>query len=101
MCKQIGVDPLSSNKGFWVDVLGVGDFYYELAVSIIVHRCLTNYVIDSNCKHLHRPAQEKRRLLGRVRLLCFAKASKSEHAHARGDYEGHAQSSKFNQQAGQ
>jgi ESCRT-II complex subunit VPS22 len=32
MCKQIGVDPLSSNKGFWVDVLGVGDFYYELAV---------------------------------------------------------------------
>ena len=34
MCKQIGVDPLSSNKGFWVDVLGVGDFYYELAVSL-------------------------------------------------------------------
>jgi ESCRT-II complex subunit VPS22 len=33
MCKSIGVDPLSSNKGFWVDVLGVGDFYYELAVS--------------------------------------------------------------------
>ena len=33
MCKEIGVDPLSSNKGFWVDVLGVGDFYYELAVS--------------------------------------------------------------------
>ena len=22
-----------ANKGFWVDVLGVGDFYYELAVS--------------------------------------------------------------------
>ena len=36
MCKQIGVDPLSSNKGFWVDVLGVGDFYYELAVSCII-----------------------------------------------------------------
>ena len=34
MCKEIGVDPLSSNKGFWVDVLGVGDFYYELAVSV-------------------------------------------------------------------
>lgn len=32
MCKQIGVDPLSSNKGFWVNVLGVGDFYYELAI---------------------------------------------------------------------
>ena len=35
MCKELGVDPLSSNKGFWVDVLGVGDFYYELAVSFI------------------------------------------------------------------
>ena len=34
MCQQIGVDPLSSNKGFWVNVLGVGDFYYELAVSL-------------------------------------------------------------------
>ena len=33
MCQQIGVDPLSSNKGFWTEVLGVGDFYYELAVS--------------------------------------------------------------------
>ena len=44
MCKEIGVDPLSckymlslthsiANKGFWVDVLGVGDFYYELAVT--------------------------------------------------------------------
>lgn len=37
MCKQIGVDPLSSNKGFWVDVLGVGDFYYELAVSFSIN----------------------------------------------------------------
>ena len=35
MCKQIGVDPLSSNKGFWVDVLGVGDFYYELEVNCL------------------------------------------------------------------
>jgi ESCRT-II complex subunit VPS22 len=35
MCKSVGVDPLSSNKGFWVDILGVGDFYYELAVSQI------------------------------------------------------------------
>ena len=32
MCKEVGVDPLSSNKGFWADLLGVGDFYFELAV---------------------------------------------------------------------
>lgn len=35
MCSSIGVDPLASNKGFWAEVLGVGDFYYELAVQIV------------------------------------------------------------------
>ncbi|KAI8828974.1 EAP30/Vps36 family-domain-containing protein [Chytriomyces cf. hyalinus JEL632] len=34
MCASIGVDPLASNKGFWAELLGVGDFYYELAVQI-------------------------------------------------------------------
>ena len=31
MCAPIGVDPLSSKKGFWDGVLGIGEFYYELA----------------------------------------------------------------------
>ncbi|XP_059725204.1 vacuolar-sorting protein SNF8-like isoform X2 [Haemorhous mexicanus] len=35
MCAAIGVDPLASGKGFWAEVLGVGDFYYELGVQII------------------------------------------------------------------
>jgi len=35
MCLMIGVDPLASGKGFWSQVLGVGDFYYELGVQII------------------------------------------------------------------
>nr|CAG4643367.1 EOG090X09XM [Ilyocryptus agilis] len=35
MCATIGVDPLASSKGFWAQVLGVGDFYYELAVQIV------------------------------------------------------------------
>lgn len=35
MCASIGVDPLASRKGFWAELLGVGDFYYELAVQII------------------------------------------------------------------
>jgi ESCRT-II complex subunit VPS22 len=35
MCSSIGVDPLASNKGFWSDLLGVGDFYSELGVQII------------------------------------------------------------------
>jgi len=36
-----GVDPLASNKGFWAQVLGVGDFYYELAVQVRGTTCLT------------------------------------------------------------
>ncbi|XP_069373293.1 vacuolar-sorting protein SNF8-like [Paralichthys olivaceus] len=35
MCAAIGVDPLASEKGFWSEMLGVGDFYYELGVQII------------------------------------------------------------------
>nr|CAI5839122.1 unnamed protein product [Callosobruchus analis] len=34
MCASIGVDPLSSGKGFW-SVLGIGDYYYELALQIV------------------------------------------------------------------
>lgn len=35
MCASIGVDPLTSRKGVWADLLGVGDYYYELAVRTI------------------------------------------------------------------
>jgi ESCRT-II complex subunit VPS22 len=35
MCAAIGVDPLASKKGFWAEVLGVGDFYFHLGVQII------------------------------------------------------------------
>jgi hypothetical protein len=35
MCANIGVDPLASNKGLWAQVLGFGDFYYELGVQIV------------------------------------------------------------------
>lgn len=35
MCREIGVDPLVSNKGFWTRILGVGDFYYELAIQAL------------------------------------------------------------------
>jgi len=34
LCSQIGVDPLQSSRGFWTEVLGVGDFYYELGVQV-------------------------------------------------------------------
>lgn len=35
MCVGLGVDPLASNKGFWADILGVGNFYFELGLKII------------------------------------------------------------------
>lgn len=51
MCSKIGVDPLIckkclgfkyfslsfvvASKGFWTEMLGIGDFYYELAVQIV------------------------------------------------------------------
>jgi ESCRT-II complex subunit VPS22 len=35
MCLSVGVDPLASSKGFWADMLGVGDYYFELGVKII------------------------------------------------------------------
>ncbi|KAL4440286.1 hypothetical protein ABPG75_003287 [Micractinium tetrahymenae] len=40
MCANIGVDPLSSNKGTWNKLLGFGDFYYELGVQV-VEACIT------------------------------------------------------------
>lgn len=35
MCAVAGVDPLRSSANFWVKLLGVGDFYYELAIQIV------------------------------------------------------------------
>lgn len=35
LTSSIGVDPLASRKGFWAELLGVGDFYYELGVQIV------------------------------------------------------------------
>ncbi|XP_073011547.1 vacuolar protein sorting-associated protein 22 homolog 1 [Typha latifolia] len=35
MCAKVGVDPLASNKGVWAELLGIGDFYYELGVQIV------------------------------------------------------------------
>jgi len=35
MCASIGVDPLASSKGFWSEMLGVGDLYYEISVQVV------------------------------------------------------------------
>lgn len=43
MCASVGVDPLASSKGFWANMLGVGDFYYQLGVQIIEVCLATRY----------------------------------------------------------
>lgn len=35
MCAVAGVDPLRSSASFWGKLLGVGDFYYELAIQVV------------------------------------------------------------------
>lgn len=35
MCATLGVDPLQSSSNFWTKMLGVGDFYYELAIQVV------------------------------------------------------------------
>lgn len=35
MCVAAGVDPLASSKGLWDELLGVGQFYNELAVQVL------------------------------------------------------------------
>lgn len=35
MCSSIGVDPLAYSRGYWTELLGLGEFYYHLGVRII------------------------------------------------------------------
>jgi ESCRT-II complex subunit VPS22 len=35
MCRSAGVDPLASNRGIWANLLGIGDFYFDLGVAVI------------------------------------------------------------------
>ena len=64
MCRKIGVDPLASRKGFWGELLGVGDFYYELGILCIEICILTR---SSNgglisLKQLRNEIQQRRKL---------------------------------------
>lgn len=39
MCRNAGVDPLASNRGIWANVLGIGDFYFDLGI-VVIEICL-------------------------------------------------------------
>ena len=40
-----------ANKGFWADLLGVGDFYYELGIQII-EACIVSRINDGGLTEL-------------------------------------------------
>ncbi|XP_048598606.1 vacuolar protein sorting-associated protein 22 homolog 1 isoform X2 [Brassica napus] len=66
MCAKVGVDPLASNKGFWAELLGIGDFYYELGVQIIEVCMLTRSLngglisLQELCNHLRQRRKKDR-----------------------------------------
>jgi ESCRT-II complex subunit VPS22 len=61
MTKSIGVDPLSSAKGFWADALGLGDFYFEIAIQA-VEICMSTRAMNGGLISLDE-------LTSRLRLL--------------------------------
>jgi len=63
MCATCGVDPLASNKGFWAEVLGFGDFYYQLGVQI-VEACLASRASNGGLIELSALCRAVRRRRG-------------------------------------
>lgn len=63
MCASIGVDPLTSRKGVWAELLGVGDYYYELGVRVI-EVCLATRAMNGGIISLNELVEclRKRRL---------------------------------------
>lgn len=64
MCAKLGVDPLSSNKGFWAQLLGVGNFYTELGIQII-HICLATRESNGGLMRLTQLCDRLQRARGR------------------------------------
>ncbi|KAF9364559.1 ESCRT-II subunit protein snf8 [Mortierella sp. NVP85] len=63
MCANIGVDPLASSKGYWGELLGVGDFYYELGIQII-DVCLSTRALNGGLMELSEVKRRVERMRG-------------------------------------
>jgi len=61
MCTAIGVDPLRSSKGFFADLLGVGNFYTELGVQVLT--------LTMNARSLNGGVMEVREVLQQLRKM--------------------------------
>ncbi|KAA8499029.1 Vacuolar-sorting protein SNF8 [Porphyridium purpureum] len=60
MCLTVGVDPLVSSKGVWASTLGVGDYYYELAVRT-AEICITTRVLNGGILDVEECRQRLKR----------------------------------------
>eukprot|EP00879_Flechtneria_rotunda_P020502 GHRR01021571.1.p1 GENE.GHRR01021571.1~~GHRR01021571.1.p1 ORF type:complete len:247 (+),score=73.94 GHRR01021571.1:298-1038(+) len=65
MCANIGVDPLASNKGMWNELLGFGDFYYELGVQLL-EACLASRPLNGGMIELGQLRAAVTRRRGRL-----------------------------------
>jgi ESCRT-II complex subunit VPS22 len=63
MCSQLGVDPLASNKGFWTQMLGFGDFYYEVSVQV-AQVCISTREINGGFIGFDELKEQVQRLRG-------------------------------------
>ena len=66
MCAPLGVDPLASKKSFWNNLLGMGDFYHELAVQVaevcLAHRSQNGGIMS--VKQVQSVLQKRKTRLG-------------------------------------
>ena len=63
MARSCGVDPLASSAGAWSRALGLGDFYYALAVQV-VDACLASRAADGGLTALSELLTRLRRMRG-------------------------------------
>lgn len=65
MAKTVGVDPLASSKGFWAETLGLGSFYFDLAVQV-ADVCISTRSLNGGLISMDELLQRVRRMRGSV-----------------------------------
>ena len=81
MCAPLGVDPLSTEQSFWGKLLGMGDFYYELAVKV-AEVCLASRSRNGGIISL----QEVKEILG-ARQTKFSLAGQKTKSYSKQDIQ--------------
>lgn len=86
MTRSLGVDPLASSKGLWGEVLGVGDFFFELAVQII-DVCVATRALNGGLISLDDLQRRLTRIRGGAALAASAATTTKRQAITASDVE--------------